>query len=178
MQHASLGLATTTYIHGVFSATRIIRVGQEKKYVYTRYFWQVYHQIYRVGQNHIYTVYIRYFWLGNHQIYGVYIRIYTVLANPTNIQSYTVCGVCLKFWLTLHIGHTSCWRLPQTNSAIFTSDTLTYICRVGQNHLYTVYIQYFGREIIKYTVIYGVYIRFWPTLQTSSATNAWGIAHT
>jgi len=27
-------------------------------------------------------VYIRYFWLGNHQIYGVYIRIYTVLANP------------------------------------------------------------------------------------------------
>ena len=23
----------------------------------------------------------------------------------------------------------------------------------------------FGREVIKYTVIYGVYIRFWPTLQ-------------
>ena len=38
----------------------------------------------RVGQNHMYTVYIRYFWLGNHQIYGVYIRIYTVLANPTH----------------------------------------------------------------------------------------------
>jgi predicted secreted protein len=32
----------------------------------------------------MYTVYIRYFWLGNHQIYGVYIRIYTVLANPTH----------------------------------------------------------------------------------------------
>ena len=32
----------------------------------------------------------------------------------------------------------------------------------------TIYIQciygVFGREIIKYTVIYGVYIRFWPTL--------------
>ena len=31
----------------------------------------------------------------------------------------------------------------------------------------TIYIRYiygiFGREIIKYTVIYGVYIRFWPT---------------
>jgi hypothetical protein len=27
----------------------------------------------------------------------------------------------------------------------------------------------FGREIIKYTVIYGVYIRFWPTLQTGNA---------
>ena len=38
----------------------------------------------RVGQNHMYTVYIRYFWLGNHQTHGVYIRIYTVLANPTH----------------------------------------------------------------------------------------------
>jgi len=27
-------------------------------------------------------VYIRCCWLGNHQIYGVYIRMYTVLANP------------------------------------------------------------------------------------------------
>ena len=41
--------------------------------------------MYRVGQNHIYTVYIRYFWLGNHQIYGVFIRIYTVLANPSHV---------------------------------------------------------------------------------------------
>jgi hypothetical protein len=41
----------------------------------------------RVGQNHTYTVYIRYFWLGNHQIYGVFIRIYTVLANPTEEPS-------------------------------------------------------------------------------------------
>ena len=39
-------------------------------------------KISRVGQNHIYTVYIWYFWLGIHQIYGVYLRIYTVLANP------------------------------------------------------------------------------------------------
>jgi len=32
----------------------------------------------------------------------------------------------------------------------------------------TIYIRckygIFGREIIEYTVIYGVYIRFWPTL--------------
>ena len=32
----------------------------------------------------------------------------------------------------------------------------------------TIYIRciygIFGREIIKYTVIYGVYIQFWPTL--------------
>jgi hypothetical protein len=38
------------------------------------------------------------------------------------------------------------------------------ICRVGQKHLNTVFYGIFGREIAKYTVIYGVYIRFWPTL--------------
>jgi len=46
--------------------------------------------------------------------------------------------------------------------------------RVGQNHIYTVYVNkwmnhtpcmhgIFDREITKFTVIYGVYIRFWPT---------------
>ena len=40
-----------------------------------------------------------------------------------------------------------------------------YICRVGQNHSYIGCIYgIIGREITKYTVIYGVYIRFWPTL--------------
>jgi len=43
----------------------------------------------RVGQNHIYTVYIWYIWLGNHPIYGVYICIYTVLANPSDDLSQT-----------------------------------------------------------------------------------------
>jgi hypothetical protein len=42
--------------------------------------------MFRVGQNHIYTVCIRYFLLGNHQIYGVYIRIYMVMANPTHVM--------------------------------------------------------------------------------------------
>jgi hypothetical protein len=37
------------------------------------------------------------------------------------------------------------------------------ICRVGQNHIYTYGTS--GREITKYTVIYGVNIRFWPTLR-------------
>jgi len=36
----------------------------------------------------------------------------------------------------------------------------------------TIYIRciygIFGREITKYTVIYGVYIRFWPTLRTNA----------
>jgi len=68
--------------------------------------------------------------------------------------------------------------------------------RVGQNHTYkvflagkspyirsyTVYIySIFGREIIKYTVIYGVYIRFWPTLaciHSNTHTHAHMRAHT
>jgi hypothetical protein len=37
--------------------------------------------------------------------------------------------------------------------------------RVCQYRIYAVYIYgIFGREITKLTVIYGVYIRFWPTL--------------
>jgi hypothetical protein len=54
--------------------------------------------IYRVGQNHIYTVFIRYFWQGNHQIYGHIRCIYTVLANP--IYIYTVYIRC--FWQGNH----------------------------------------------------------------------------
>jgi len=38
------------------------------------------------------------------------------------------------------------------------------ICRVGQNPIYTVYIRYFWQQNIKYTVIYGEHVRFWPTL--------------
>jgi hypothetical protein len=37
--------------------------------------------------------------------------------------------------------------------------------KVGQNHNYIRCIySIFGRELTKYTVIYGAYIRFWPTL--------------
>jgi len=39
--------------------------------------------------------------------------------------------------------------------------------RVGQKYIHTVYICIYGicgREFTKYTVIYGVYIRFWPIL--------------
>ena len=40
--------------------------------------------------------------------------------------------------------------------------------RVGQNHTFIAYTVWcihgvFGRKITKYTVIYGAYIRFWPT---------------
>jgi len=55
--------------------------------------------IFRVGQNHIYTVYIRYFRLGNHLIYGVYIRIYTVLANPTYLHWACFSMLIIKLYL-------------------------------------------------------------------------------
>jgi len=43
--------------------------------------------------------------------------------------------------------------------------TLKYWCRFGQKHRYTVYMHGIsGREITKYSVIYGAYIRFWPFL--------------
>jgi hypothetical protein len=38
------------------------------------------------------------------------------------------------------------------------------INRVGQNHIHTVYIRYFWQGNHLISVIYGVYIRFWPTL--------------
>ena len=45
------------------------------------------------------------------------------------------------------------------------------ISRVGQNHIDILYThrihKIYGREITEYTVIYGVHIRFWPTLPIS-----------
>jgi len=104
VHHVCAGLARTMHIYGVYTV-----FWQENHQLYGL-IWCVYIQFWptlrvcsvhtrnlillrpckapswlvtRVGQNNIYTVYIRYFWLGNHQLYGVYIPIYTVLANPT-----------------------------------------------------------------------------------------------
>jgi hypothetical protein len=44
---------------------------------------------------------------------------------------------------------------------------IRYMSRVGQNHIYTVFIGIFGWEITEHTVIYGVYIRVRPTLYMS-----------
>jgi len=47
----------------------------------------------------------------------------------------------------------------ETNSALGGCD----IYRVGQNHIWGIY-GILRKEITKNTVIYGAYIRFWPTL--------------
>jgi len=53
-------------------------------------------------------------------------------------------------------GHSRCvqWFLTRRLAGC-----LWFMCRVGQNHIYTVYIRYFGREITKYTITYGAYLR-------------------
>jgi len=38
------------------------------------------------------------------------------------------------------------------------------VCRIGHNYIYGVGAVYFSGKSPKYTVMYGVYIRFWPTL--------------
>ena len=44
------------------------------------------------------------------------------------------------------------------------TELLLHTLRVGQNHIYIQFIYgILGREITKYTVIYNVYIGFWPT---------------
>ena len=55
-------------------------------------------RMYRVSQNHKYTVYIRYFWQENHQKYGHIRCIYTVLANPTHVKIAIIIGVVLDLW--------------------------------------------------------------------------------
>jgi hypothetical protein len=71
----------------------------------------------RVGQNHIYTVYIRYFWLGNHQIDGVYVRIYTVLANPRHKGKNCACLFCPRdhFFVKM-VGSTENWLEVSQNA--------------------------------------------------------------
>ena len=70
---------------------------------------------------------------------------------------------------TLHVHETStCATLDAHEAACKNSFSgCERYSRVGQN-LYKVYIDgNFCRKFIKYTVIYGVIIRLWPTLHTS-----------
>ena len=55
--------------------------------------------------------------------------------------------------------------MGRASSPVHIQDIQSVMCRVGQNHIYIRCIySIIGREIIKYKVIYGLYIRFWPTL--------------
>ena len=64
-----------------------------------------------------------------------------------------VCVFCVS--VCIAFADTYSRREPITNLLLGLARTIYIRCIYGM----------FGREIIKYTVIYGVYIRFWPTLQ-------------
>jgi hypothetical protein len=75
--------------------------------------------VFRVGQNHAYTVYVRYFWLGNQ------------ITTETVIY-----GVRIRLWPTMLFLHRPQGRLALLSVRCHTS-------RVGQNHMFVVCIRYF-----------------------------------
>jgi len=70
---------------------------------------------------------------------------------------------------------------------VFVGPKSGYHCYLGLARIIYILCIYgiFGREITKYTVIYGVYIRFWPTLllpfihtpETHGHTFTWHRSH-
>jgi len=72
--------------------------------------------------------------------------------------------ICKKELSTHQIPWSSSTMSSQGICRLPIARSILLIYRVGQNRVYTVCICFFGREITKYTVIYGVYIRFRPTL--------------
>jgi len=104
--------------------------------------------IFRVGQNHIYTVYIRYSWQGNQEIYDHIRCICTVLANtmfliiisPWRILSTALQLLCAQ---AVSLPHT----LPHTAVTSRKKNlNKRQMCKVGQNHIYTVYVRYFWQR--------------------------------
>jgi hypothetical protein len=70
----------------------------------------------------------------------------------------------LKWWDNVTYMSLNGGTMLHTRYTMVDNDTYM-IHRVGQNHIYIRCIYgNLGREITKYTVIYGAYIRFWPTL--------------
>ena len=87
-----------------------------------------------------------------HDMHTVYIYVYWVGQNLP-------CAPYMHIWPYIW------WRPCLNDDTTCTPHTFTYIYRVGQNHIYIQCVYgIFGRGITIYTVIYGVYIRYWPTL--------------
>ena len=108
----------------------------------------------RVSQNHIYNIYCIY----------VYTYIWHFLQGYHQIT--VIYDVYVQFWPTLHM----CYSTSQSVKAKLR------MSRVGQNYIYTVLYGIFCRELTEYTVIYGVNIRFWPTLRMRQRQIcAWGL---
>jgi hypothetical protein len=57
--------------------------------------------LFRVGQNHIYTVHIRYFWQGNYQIHGVNLRFWPTLIMFCVFLGHPAGSFWPTFWTVL-----------------------------------------------------------------------------
>jgi hypothetical protein len=108
---------------------------------------------------------------------------YTVLANPRQhtVQHTTFHPPCQQTWVSWYARPEGevcrfCQHFRFTSLKLSFHD-YDYECvhchEAAPGLARTVYIRYkynsFGREITKYTVIYGVYIRFWPTLGSTQS---------
>jgi hypothetical protein len=101
--------------------------------------------IFRVGQNHLYTVYIRYFWQGKHQIYGHIRCIYTVLANFIQTVHLRYIGILhphLRTILTIASSLSCHTNITSTVYWYIASSKLTRYCQMYRNlstsHVYCV----------------------------------------
>ena len=145
-----------------------------KNAVYTPY-------LYGSGRPYKYTVIhgaYTYVWFWpTLQIYGHTRCIYMVLANPTNIWSYTVYiygsgqpykytvihGVYIWFWPTLQMyGHTRCIYMVMANPTRYVRSYTVYLYMVLANptniRSYTVYINMVLANPARYVRSYTVYI--------------------
>ena len=127
---------------------------------------------------------------GFHQLYGHIRRVYTVLAKLTYMTPIFIYAqlhhphtcVCVRRGQKIESPTPTPFgdvrHLCQRQAEIARKDKDGREVKKVQRHQYTealyiglartIFIRCiygnFGREITKYTVIYGVYIRFWPTL--------------
>ena len=76
-------------------------------------------------------------------------------------QNYRVCTVYIHIYNICGAGQLYTHHIVLYNTRhshmVTLSQPWSQKCRVGQNHIFTVYIRYFGWDLIKCTVIYGIY---------------------
>ena len=101
--------------------------------------------LFRVGQNHIYTLYIRYFWQGNHHIYGVHIRFW-----PTLLLLLAGCSAVLPFYdfMRCPSARRRWWAL---HCDVFGSAFLYYqSCPSARGHWWDLHCDVFGSAFLYY----------------------------
>ena len=109
--------------------------------------------------------------LMSHTIY-MWISTGCCFVSLMSHTKYVSCHWCFVSLMshTKYIHSQHDWRrrlcsLVATPNTIMETEMSWWVnCRVGQNHIYTVYIRYFWQGNHQLYGHYGLYIRFWPTL--------------